>query len=410
VAAARGLVRDLLAEAGRDDLAENAMLLVSEVVTNALLHAGTPIDVCLRFDERGLRVEVGDGSPHLPARRHYAATAGTGRGLMMLEQMVDDWGVTRHGSGKTVWFELGHADDHVGDGAVAGRTSGEARTTAEALAIELRNMPLLLHAAWQEHAEALLREYLLVSLDGASGRDPIQVHAEATDAIAVLEEHVPRAEVAMDPDRLMADATEPRVSAAALRVPVPRRSLPNFATLDETIEAALELAENGQVMTPPTQPEIRAFRRWLCGEVRGQAGGAAPSAWSVSDESDARPVAGPGRTVTAAEHTQGARVVADETSRILAVSPDALALLGYDDPADLVGRRIVAIIPERYRQAHVAGFTMYLLVGRRPLIGTPVTVPVRLRDGTELPVRMIVTVEPTGEGAQVFVADLEPAG
>ena len=52
-------------------------------------------------------------------------------------------------------------------------------------------MPLLLHAAWQEHAEALLREYLLASLD-SGGEDPIQVHAEATDAIAVLEEHVPR--------------------------------------------------------------------------------------------------------------------------------------------------------------------------------------------------------------------------
>ena len=55
-------------------------------------------------------------------------------------------------------------------------------------------MPLLLHAAWQEHAEALLREYLLARLDSeASEADPIQMHAEATDAIAVLEEHVPLA-------------------------------------------------------------------------------------------------------------------------------------------------------------------------------------------------------------------------
>ena len=59
-------------------------------------------------------------------------------------------------------------------------------------------MPLLLHAAWQEHAEALLREYLLASLD-SDGDDPIQMHADATDAIAVLEEHVPRA--AGDDDR-----------------------------------------------------------------------------------------------------------------------------------------------------------------------------------------------------------------
>ena len=61
-------------------------------------------------------------------------------------------------------------------------------------------MPLLLHAAWQEHAEALLREYLLASLDG-EGDDPIQMHAEATDAIAVLEEHVPAAGWCWTPTR-----------------------------------------------------------------------------------------------------------------------------------------------------------------------------------------------------------------
>ena len=51
------------------------------------------------------------------------------------------------------------------------------------------------------------------------------------------------------------------------------------------------------------------------------------------------------------------------------MSPRPLAILGYDDAAELVGRRIVSIVPERFRQAHVAGFTMYLLVGRQPLLG-----------------------------------------
>ena len=74
-------------------------------------------------------------------------------------------------------------------------------------------MPLLLHAAWQEHAEALLREYLLASLDDeVDSEDPIQMHADATDAIAVLEEHVPRRglDVARRPD---GRAIEPLVSA-----------------------------------------------------------------------------------------------------------------------------------------------------------------------------------------------------
>ena len=147
------------------------MLLVSEVVTNALLHAGTDIDVAAVLGVDGLRVEVGDGSPHLPSRRRYAATAGTGRGLLMLESMVDDWGVTRRPAGKVVWFRISGPDLDLEDpvelrGDHAGRSDGR----RDNVAVELRNMPLLLHAAWQEHAEALLREYLLASLDDEGGR------------------------------------------------------------------------------------------------------------------------------------------------------------------------------------------------------------------------------------------------
>ena len=60
VAEARSLMRGLLRETGRDDLVETAVLLVSEVVTNALLHAGTDIELAAALSEDGLRVEVGD--------------------------------------------------------------------------------------------------------------------------------------------------------------------------------------------------------------------------------------------------------------------------------------------------------------------------------------------------------------
>ena len=154
VGEARRMIRELLARSDRDDLVETAVLLISEVVTNALLHAGTPIDVAARLDDDGLRVEVGDGSLHLPVRRRYATTAGTGRGLLMLEQLVDDWGVSRHQRGKTVWFRLDAGDRETGD-AVEGQSESDHRPDgAETVDVELRNVPLLLHAAWQEHAEA----------------------------------------------------------------------------------------------------------------------------------------------------------------------------------------------------------------------------------------------------------------
>ena len=406
VGEARRLVREVLEGTGRVDLAalaENAVLLTSEVVTNAILHAGTTVDLVVRLDG-GVRIEVADGSEHLPVRRRYATTAGTGRGLMMLEEVADAWGVQRRPGGKVVWFELGRGADTDLAGVV-----GSVPKAGAGFEVELRRMPLLLHQAWQEHAEALLREYLLVTLEEDGDDDPIQVHAEATDAIAVLEEHVPRPDVAVTADELMADAVEPRVTAERIRVPVPLGSVAHFDVLDRTIDAALALARDGLVLTTPTQPEIRSFRRWVCGEVRRQAEGEQPREFHVEHTPMPPSSPEPVWDVASVRAATTGRIAADEANRILAVSPAALALLGYDDPAELVGNRLVTIIPERFRQAHIAGFTMYLLVGRQPLLGQRVTLPAMRRDGSEVLIELLVSVEDGGDGRSVFVADLVPA-
>lgn len=411
VAEARQLVRALLADSDRADLVETAVLLVSEIVTNALLHAGTPIDVSASMDDHGLRVEVGDGSLHLPMRRNYAPTSGTGRGLRLLEEMVDEWGVSRRRHGKTVWFRISdglvhHTEEH------GGQPTGRARAPRDVVEVELQNMPLLLHAAWREHAETLLREYLLASLDTSGDEDeswdPIQIHADATDAIALLEEHVPQVDIDLAPDRLMSDATEPRVTAATVRIPVPVESLSHFQTLNDAIEAAVDLSARGLVMAPPTQPEIRQFRRWMCTEVAAQAAGAPPEPWRVDHEEPALSFGQPAWDSDTVTSAATARLAADELNRIVAVSPAAVELLGYDDATDLIDRRIVTIIPDRYRQAHIAGFTLHLLVSRNPLMGKPVVVPALRADGTEVQVEMLVTSEPTGDGRRIFMADLRP--
>ncbi len=410
VAQARRQVQELLERGDRPDLADMAALLVSEVVTNALLHAGTDIDLAGRLDADGLQVEVGDGSLHLPSPRRYAATAGTGRGLLMLESIVDDWGVTPHATGKVVWFQLSGVERER-DLSLIRRAdpSPSGRSDPGSVPVELLNMPLLLHAAWQEHAEALLREYLLASLD-SEDEDPIQTHAEATDAIAVLEEHVPRAAVVLPPDELLSAATEPHVSAERVDVPVPRGSVSHFATLDRAIEAALDLSRTGLVLTPPTQPEVQAFRRWLCRQVLRQAEGSSPEPWSVAEAvaSEDRPSVDHGDLSAVADADHGV-IAASAASEILAVSREATAILGYDDPAELVGRRIVSIIPERYRQAHVAGFTMFLLVGRRPLLDQPVLVPALRRDGTEVDVELLVRDQGVESDRTVLLAQIRLA-
>lgn len=397
------MIRASLLEAGREDLVDTAELLVSEIVTNALVHAGTFIDVAFTLAGHGLRVEVTDGSPHAPTVRGYGPSAGTGRGLMLLEEMVDDWGVVLDEPGKTVWFQLASP----AGGEAPGVTPG-ARRERDTVTVRLLEVPLLLHEAWRQHAESLLRELLLASLDDEPEADPIVLHAEASDAIALLAEHVPASGVPDDPDRVMVAATEPQVTHPLVELRVPASSVPHFATLDETIRTALEMAEDGRLLTPPTQPEVQALRAWLCGQVATQAEGAAPRPWVLEVEPPRRSARPPARDLDAARQAGTAMVVADDEDLIVAVSPAALSLLGYDDPQELVGQRLVVVIPERYRQAHLAGFTLHALTGRATLLGHPVVVPALRRGGTEVDVEMTVRRDRAGDGRTVFVAELAP--
>ena len=223
---ARMLVRQGLAAAGRDELSDAAELAVSEVVTNALVHAGTSIDVAVRVGSGGVRVEVRDGSRHAPAPRHYAPTAGTGRGLMLLEEMVDTWGVVAQERGKTVWFQL-DSDEQPGDVAPeqAGGTAPEPRCRGgPALRLPAAAAPRLAPARGVAAARVPPRQPGPRRRAGcaAEGPDPIQVHADASEALAVLSEHVPRPDVGDDPGSVMSTAMEPDVSCPLVSLPVQR--------------------------------------------------------------------------------------------------------------------------------------------------------------------------------------------
>jgi len=87
--------------------------LLTEVVTNAVLHAGTPLRVVLEQDVSSgrLRCEVSDDSPARPRLRRHSTEATTGRGLQLLDRVASAWGVEPLAAGKTVWFEVDGAGD-----------------------------------------------------------------------------------------------------------------------------------------------------------------------------------------------------------------------------------------------------------------------------------------------------------
>ena len=106
-AQARRFTVDVLQEWGCSELVDTATLLVSELVTNAVLHARSQSHLVLRrTEDRRLRVEISDSSITAPARRAYSPDAGTGRGMMLVEALSLRWGSERDDDGKRVWFEL----------------------------------------------------------------------------------------------------------------------------------------------------------------------------------------------------------------------------------------------------------------------------------------------------------------
>ena len=103
---ARHLIWRLLAdgEAGVDT--DAAGLLTSELVTNAIRHAGTPVGLLVRLDA-GLRVEVSDGRPEMAVSAGVpSGSSVSGRGLQLVDELASRWGVERDTDRKTVWFEL----------------------------------------------------------------------------------------------------------------------------------------------------------------------------------------------------------------------------------------------------------------------------------------------------------------
>lgn len=106
VAASRHFTRKCLRDWSLDPLVDSAMLLVSEAVTNVLLHAGSQASLLLDSSATRLRVEVRDSSSELPVMRGRGARATNGRGLVLIDSLSSGWGAEPEGEGKVVWFEL----------------------------------------------------------------------------------------------------------------------------------------------------------------------------------------------------------------------------------------------------------------------------------------------------------------
>ncbi|MFC5242266.1 ATP-binding protein [Streptomyces atrovirens] len=126
VGRARRWARSRLAGSGigaDEPLAETLILLVSELVTNAVVHTGRPAVLRLSLPgedagETTVRLEVTDRSERAPVPRCVDGEATGGRGLALVDGLADRWGWSAEGAGKRIWCELDRCGQ-VSDGAPA---------------------------------------------------------------------------------------------------------------------------------------------------------------------------------------------------------------------------------------------------------------------------------------------------
>ena len=418
---ARQLLREVASAAGRDDWLDAGELAISEVVTNALLHAHTGVTVWVAVYEDELCVEVQDANPTIPAARGYDEQASTGRGLGLVAAVARQCGIHSLGpDGKVVWFCIGDpAANTLADWDIDEFDDDDVRTAPEPNVVLLRMPPTLWLSARQHH-DALLRE---LALYGA--------------------EH----DVVDDVDLARADAARGRISAAVVQAieeahaegrtrsvlppghpsPLPwvpddlelglyvaPEEAPDFLALADLLDLAERLAVEGRLLVRPGLPEIIAVRDWACDQVVAQVGGSPPAPWPgtaqerFETESHGRDLVDEQAwDVALVRDADRGVVAADDANRIVAISASLAAALGWDREA-LIGRRVVTLIPPHLREAHVAGFSRHLSTGESHVLGVELELPVLHADGHEVRCRFLIEQSAVGAGRTVYLAWIDP--
>ncbi|HWM73905.1 MAG TPA: ATP-binding protein [Nocardioides sp.] len=292
---ARRWVVGTCADIGRDDLIECAEIAVSELVTNALLHAEAPISVRVRGTREHPRVEVRDGSrlvPELPPTTTPQDEAELlltfGRGLSIVARASDAWGVDLDDEGKVVWFAPATAfAEHIGtEGRVTG-TSGEDEADGEddgeadidLVDFSIRGIPVHDYITSTRHYRELRREIRLLAL---AHQDDYPLAKNLSDLFGAMDQPA-RAQVGTQQIEAAYAAGE---ETTDLELTLPRRIVERVDLFIEMLDLADEFCRAERLLSVARTPEERAFQTWFLREFVRQAGGEKPQPWSASVAED----------------------------------------------------------------------------------------------------------------------------
>jgi len=263
-----------------EELVDDARIVLSELMTNGVLHARTDLEVLVSVIRGGgLRLEVHDLSPLpvLPPPQHAEASPGllyepgageeslehsspaaTGRGLSIVKALSASWGWHPDAAGgKVVWAELGPAS--LG-GPHRERAHGELEFSG-VRPVRLVAVPIRLLKGSEDHFDDLFRELQMARSELAPTADMVRSN------VARIREPVRRAiwEATKRGDRLLdldllADANLPEI----------------FDATDHLLVGAAKAARQGLLLTEPPPSDVVAWRRWLREELERQIAGRPP--------------------------------------------------------------------------------------------------------------------------------------
>jgi len=279
-------LRDLPAE-----VTGYAALLTSELVTNAVLHAATPMCVTLHVLPDRIRVDVADGNPAVPSVKEYGRDAATGRGLTLFNTLASSWGVQAVDGGKIVWFELPVdfpvSPSSVSDGSfrfdLAGSTHPDLHGDPDRspdVAVRLIGIPVGLLQKSSEEYEALFRELRLMK----ERADSSPAAPALPERLGVLVTEIGTRFNGLGPgmDEMWQRAVDEKVEFFDWTLVLPQSAVVACEFYDALLEEADEFGLSQRLLTLPASPTSVAVRRWFLSELIGQLQGKAPVAWSDS--------------------------------------------------------------------------------------------------------------------------------
>lgn len=279
---ARRWVTGICLDIGREDLVESAQLGVSELVTNALLHAEPPFRVSVRGTVEHPRIEVSDGStspptPDLGMTDEDGLLSTIGRGLGMLAMSSTAWGADIDRNGKVVWFlpaaEARPDIDLAGSIDVDDAVSYEPQAVIDGILVRLLKLPVDLYADFRRHYRELRRELRLLSL---ADETSYPIAKSLSDLFLQFERELL---VGVESARLE-EAIQGGLTITDHEVEIPRSAPATIKQMLELLELADAFCRAERLLALATTAQQHQFQRWYLGEFVRQGRGEEALPWA----------------------------------------------------------------------------------------------------------------------------------